>query len=205
MERLLILLLLAGCDAGAEREAAAPPSGASPAGRESSSKASPAEQAAQIQQRAERALAAILADPAGARYSDLRAGAAGALCGRVEDRQAGGRSDGSRPFVVTPEGVAVLSATAEVMFTDPEDLFPDFYIRWCASPDELRRIGPRIAAAPLPETVPAEVLTGPTEGAPLPPAAAEVAKAAPPAAPPPVEEDSFSRAVLRNGSDGTAR
>ena len=205
MERLLILLLLAGCDAGAEREAAAPPSGASPAGRESSSEASPAEQAAQIQQRAERALAAILADPAGARYSDLRAGAAGALCGRVEDRQAGGRSDGSRPFVVTPEGVAVLSATAEVMFADPEDLFPDFYIRWCASPDELRRIGPRIAAAPLPETVPAEVLTDATDGAPRPPAAADVAKATPPAAPPPTEEDSFSRAVLRNGSDGVAR
>lgn len=205
MKRLLILLLLAGCDAGAEHEAAAPPSGGSPAGRESSSEASPAQQAEQFRQRAERALAAILADPAGARYSDLRAGAAGALCGRVEDRPADGRSDGPRPFVVTPEGAAVLSATPEVMFADPEDLFPDFYIRWCASPDELRRIGPRIAAAPLSEAVPAEALTGVTEGVPLPPAEADVAKAAPPAAPRPVEEDSFSRAVLRKGSDGAVR
>lgn len=203
MKRLLILLLLlAGCDAGAEREAAPPPFEASPAGREPSSGASSAEQAAQFRQRAERALAAILADPAGAGYSDLRAGAAGALCGRVDARQVDGRSDGPRPFVVTPEGVAVLSATTEVMFAAPEDLFPDFYIRWCASPDELRRIGPRIAAARLPDAVPAEILTGPIEGVPLPPAAAEVAKAAPPAAPPPAEEDSFSRAVLRKGSDG---
>jgi hypothetical protein len=66
-------------------------------------------------------------------------------------RHAGGRRsrgpDGKpawRPFVVTPEGVAVVSTTPEVRITDPEDPFPDFYIRWCASPAELARLQPNM-------------------------------------------------------------
>jgi hypothetical protein len=210
MRRLLILLLLAGCDSEPAPEAGPAPDGSLPAAADASGAASPAQQAAQNQQRASQALAAILVDPESARYSEVRAGAAGSVCGLVDAKQADGKHGGPRPFVVTPEGVAVISTTPQVMFADPEDIFPDFYIRWCASPEELQGIGPRIASGPAPDVNLAEDLTSIIDAAVPPPAAeppvTETAKAPPP--PPaqaPGEEDSFSRAVLRNRSDGASR
>jgi hypothetical protein len=208
---LILLLLLAACDSDPAPEIEPVPDGALSAAAGAPSTASPAEQAAQNQQRASQALAVILADPESARYSDVRAGAAGSVCGLVDAKQAGGKYAGPRPFVVTPEGVAVISTTPQVMFDDPEDLFPDFYIRWCASPEELRGIGPRIASGPIPDMNLADDLTSIVDGAvpPPPPSAepqpVEAAKATPPPAQPPGEEDSFSRAVLRNRSDGAPR
>jgi len=202
---LTLLLLLAGCDSDpagdtAPASEAAVPAAAVPAAL------SPAQQAAQNQEKAAQALAAILADPKSARYSEVRAGAAGAVCGRIDAKQPDGGAAGPRPFVVTPEGVAVISPAPQVMFDDPDDMFPDFYIRWCASPEELKRIGPRIAAAPPPEAPPAEDLTAVLDTALPPPAApqaaADAARATPP---PPREEDSFSSAVMRKPRDGEGR
>jgi hypothetical protein len=171
------------------------------------------ETAAQAQQRAVSALSVILPDAKSARYAEVRPGTAGAVCGLVDAKQGDGKYSGPRPFVVSPEGVAVVSTTPQVNFGDAEDLFPDFYIRWCATPAELRLIGPRIAlpeASPppaadeLPELLESEIAAAPPAGGPaeppLPEAAAAQPKASAPSAPP--GEDSFSSAVLRERKDG---
>ena len=195
MRRLLIFLLLAGCERQVADDAAPAPSG-TPSAELRQTKGEEGSPAADLRRRAEQALTAILTEPATARYSDLRLGAAGALCGRVDDNR------GPRPFIVTPEGVGVISMTPDVMFEDPEDVFPDFYIRWCATPEELRGIGPRIASRNLEEVAPDAESTLVMETVPSPPAPAET-----PPLPPPVssDEDSFSRAVIRNESKGAGR
>ena len=206
---LILLLFLAACDAEPAQGDEAAADGALPAAAPPGGIASPAQQAAQNQQRASQALAVILVDPESARYSEVRAGTGGSVCGRVDAKQADGKYSGPRPFVVTPEGVAVISATGRVMFEDPEDLFPDFYIRWCASPEELRGLGPRIASNPMPDLNLAEDLTAIVEAeVPLPvtePQPAETAKAPSSPSQTPPEDDSFSRAVLRNRSEGAPR
>ena len=151
MKKLLaLLLLLSSCDSAKEE-------GEAPAGAPSQSAAAGAapgaEDAARMQQRIQQSLAPILMDPASARYANVRSGAAGAVCGNVDAKQAG-TFTGFRPFVITPDGVAVVSTASRVLFNDALDPFSDFYIRWCASPEELQRIGPEIAAAPDPLTDP---------------------------------------------------
>lgn len=186
MRRMLLLLLLAGCDArpdadGEGNEVLAAPQAAT-------GQATAGEQGAANMALAKQALGAILEDPASARYSEVRSGAAGSVCGRVD----------SRPFVVTPEGVAVVSPAPKVMFDDPDDVFPDFYIRWCASSEELRRIGPRVVTGPLPDLPPIEEYPLiPGDEPPAPPVEALPPPAPGKAKPPSAEEDSFSRAVLR--------
>jgi hypothetical protein len=147
------------------------------------------------------------------RFGNLRAGAAGSVCGDVEARQLDGKR-GVRPFVITPEGVAVVSSTAQVSIQDPEDPFPDFYIRWCASPAELARLQPGMVGgetlgigAPPPEIpdvppdVPADLPVAPQMEAPKEAPAAQ-AKAEPPPRPPaPTNNDSFFNAVARPGKD----
>ena len=210
MKRMLLLLALAGCDssneatpvqvAGGEmtgQAAALPASGAS---------ASPD----QLQARARAALDVILPDP-NMRFANLRAGASNALCGEVEAKQIDGKR-GVRPFVITPEGVAVVSTTAQVQLTDPEDPFPDFYIRWCASPEELARLQPNMVGG---ETLglgvpPPDIPDVPTDvPAALPAPAPEPARETPPAQakaeapsrpPAPTSDDSFFNAVARPGS-----
>jgi hypothetical protein len=210
----LALLLLAGCDsqedAPPEQTAGSqtPPPAVTPAG-------SAAQNPAQAAERAKAALAVILVDPKSARYSEVRSGTAGAVCGRVDSMQGDGKYSGARPFVVTPEGVAVISTAPRVMFGDPEDVFPDFYIRWCASPEELRTIGPNVALADrlgaeleaggietVPEFDPADAPPVPEAPPPAaPPGTAPAAPAAAPANPPAGGEDSFSSAVLRKRPD----
>jgi len=201
---LLIPLLLAGCDDSSGGGTAAPPGDMPAAGV---GQTAPADPAAVHREKARQALAAILPDAERALYSDVRGGAAGAVCGRVDANQADGGSPGPRPFVVTPEGVGLISSTAGIRFEDPEDLFPDFYIRWCATPEELRRIGPRIAAENTQDLLPPEEPAPIVEAA-LPPEGPPAVMPEPTAraaAPPPTDEDSFSRAVLRNGNEGAAR
>ncbi len=203
------MLLLAGCNSKAPEDT--PPTPAAGASGASSAPATAAAgDAAQLETRARGALAVIVPDPKTMRFAELKAGAAGAVCGRVESRQPDGKP-GVRPFVVTPEGVAVISTAAQVNLTDPEDPFPDFYIRWCATPAELARLQPTMvggetlglgAAPPVPDIpdVPPDL---PGDVAPALPEApverpAPVAKAEPPPKPPaPTAADSFFNVVAR--------
>jgi hypothetical protein len=216
-------VLLAGCESGEEAPAqegagspALPPAAAG-------ASASPAADAARAEERARAALAVILVDPKSARYSEVRRGTAGSVCGRVDSKQADGKYAGARPFVVTPEGVAVVSAAPRVVFDDPEDVFPDFYIRWCASPEELRTIGPSVALSDRLETgLEAGNIAGldgiiapeipPSPEAPVavgeaPPASKADAPRSPAAGANQGarEEDSFARAVLRKEESGAAK
>jgi hypothetical protein len=208
---LIAGLLVAGCDWGRDEDAAPGSEGAAlPAGADALSAAG-GDSAAQAQQKAVHALSVILPDAKSARYAEVRAGTAGAVCGMVDAKQPDGKYSGPRPFAVSPEGVAVVSTSPQVMFDDPEDVFPDFYIRWCATPAELRLIGPRVAlpgeppptVEEIPDLLEQEIAAAPP---PLPPAAPEPppptaqAKATTPAPPP--GDDSFSSAVVRERKDG---
>jgi hypothetical protein len=163
----------------------------------------------QLQAQAERGLAGVLLDPKDARYSNIRAGSAGAVCGEVDSRQENGRFGRPRPFAVTAEGVAVVSPTTRIRFGDPADLFPDFYIRWCATPEELAKLGPAVATEEPPLDAPQDNAAAMTETSAPPPAAepppppppepkAQPKEAPAPSAPPKGrDEDSFFNAVIR--------
>ena len=229
MKRLAsLLLLLSGCDSGSQTDEAssATPTPAAAAGI---SAPAGAEETARFQQRIQQSLAPILIDAESARYANLRAGAAGSVCGNVDSKQGDGNYSGPRPFVITPEGVAVISTASRVVFDDPLDPFSDFYIRWCASPDELRRLGPEIAGSlntpveagsqppDFAEALPAEAIDiappepPPAEQRPAPGATSDgrwgqTARpgASAPAAPS-ANEDSFADAVLRKSEDSKAK
>lgn len=117
--------------------------------------AAPAENAAQAQAagpmpRILAAMGALLVDPGSARYSNLREGSVGSFCGTVAVRQPDGTHAAPVPFVVTPEGVAHVSATPHLSWEAPEDPFPTAYARWCATPQELEAMRAAIAASPAP-------------------------------------------------------
>lgn len=146
MRRLAALLLLSACSqepvgTGDETEAGGEPSAAA------SASANLSGDAAGLEERVDRAMAAVLQDPGGARYRNLRAGLAGTVCGEVDPARKGGGHAGFRPFLVTPEGVGRVAAGPRLTFDDATDPFPDFYIRWCATPEELRRLEPELRAA----------------------------------------------------------
>jgi hypothetical protein len=205
MRKLLTLLLLAGCDSSGSDEEAR--SGQAPNGGAGPVPAAAPNPAAQLESRARGALGPIVSDPKSIRFAELKAGAAGAVCGRVETKQPDGKP-AVRSFVVTPEGVAVISTAAQLNLSDPEDPFPDFYIRWCASPAELAQLQPQmvggetlgLGAAPPPEIpdLPPEL---PGDPEPQPPVTERpAAKAEPPPRPPvPTNEDSFFNVVARPG------
>lgn len=144
MKRLLVVLLLAGCGAESQGDDATGEPGMA-AGAENLLADTGAEDPAKLRARVLAAMAPILPDAASARYGGIRSGVAGSVCGQVEAKSADGKYAGPRPFVISPQGVAVISPTAQISFENPEETFPDFYIRWCASPEELATIGPRVA------------------------------------------------------------
>ena len=204
-------LLLGACESERAPEKA---NGGAPAAAAFDEVAGAAQDPAKVEARLRQVMAAILKDPESAQYWNVRGEPTGAICGQVDPNE-GGKLTGARPFVVTPEGVGLISATPEIMYGDPADMFPDFYIRWCATPEELAQVGPAIArreaaedpppapdlpgleAPPPPEApVPAPAAAPPplapaakTQAAPSPPAAAPKSEAA--------EEESFSKAVRR--------
>ncbi|HEX8402860.1 MAG TPA: hypothetical protein VF628_14300 [Allosphingosinicella sp.] len=212
MRRFLPLLLLAGCDSQADQDPGAAPGAQAPAAQAGPPlPADGSASASQLGERAKTSLRAIIADPGSMRFANLRAGASGSVCGDVDAKQADGQK-AVRPFVVTPEGVAVVSTTAQVKVDDPEDPFPDFYIRWCASPEELARLQPNMVGG---ETLglgapPPDIPDVPTDvPAALPAPAPEPARETPPAQakaeapsrpPAPTSDDSFFNAVARPGS-----
>lgn len=181
----------------------------SPAGLEPSLPAAPG--AEQLQAKARTALASVLLNPVDARYFNVRAGAPGGVCGEVDSWQGDGRFGGPRPFVVTPEGVAVVSPTTRVVFGNPADMFPDFYIRWCATPEELAKLGPGIreeeppedpaanmAAAPdMDLSPPIAVPKLPIAPPPVPQTGGKAARSEQPPEPNATDKDSFFNAVIR--------
>ena len=208
MRKLLILLLLAGCDSSDSDEQASAGQAATGAGGPVPAAAQ--NPAVQLESRARGALGPIVSDPKSIRFAELKAGSAGSVCGRVEVKQPDGKP-AVRPFVVTPEGLAVISTASQLNLSDPEDPFPDFYIRWCASPAELAQLQPQMiggdtlglgaSSSPppdipdLPPDLPGDIEPSPT---PAPERPAAQAKAEPPPRPPvPTNEDSFFNVVAR--------
>ena len=186
-----ILLLLAGCGgqnpAEGEEESAEvrPPAIDLPA-------VAAGEDPAKLQEAVRRAMAAALPGAASARYQNIRAGVGGAVCGDV----ATGPGP-FRPFVITPDTLAVVAPGPAIAFDDPSDFFADAWIRWCATPEELERIGPQLRQAAARPAAPAEEPASPPplDLPPPEPAPRPAPKPKPPADPPRI--DSFFNSVQR--------
>lgn len=202
---LPVLLALAGCGSDPRQPGGGGAQG-DPARLEPALPEAPNQ--AQLEAKAAQALSSVLLSPKDARYWNLRPGSSGAVCGEVDSRQEDGKFGGPRPFVVTPEGVAMVSPATRVVYGDPGDLFPDFYIRWCATPEELTKLGPNIREEAPAEPGAANMADGtdlmPAGDAPLPappPASPRVEISKPeqvsPTKPPSGDEDSFFNAVIR--------
>jgi len=167
------------------------------------------EDPAALQARITRAMAVALPDAGTAQYRALRTGAGGAACGEVATTGKSAASGVYRPFVVTPDGLAVVAAGPAIAWADPDDFVADAWIRWCATPEELQRLGPQLQSAAVNSAAAAPPVT---EGPDLPlPPVRDDAAAAPPeppaaaAAPPPPRKrdapppriDSFFNSVDR--------
>jgi hypothetical protein len=207
MKTLLpILLLLASCGSkNAEEDAASNgSSGEVPAGAAASPSA---EESAALQAKVSRAMAVVLPGAGTAEYRNVRAGAGGAACGEVAT--AGKEAGIFRPFIVTPDGLGVVASGPAIAWDDPNDFVADAWIRWCATPEELARLGPQLqnaavnsaaAAAEVPAAEPDLPLPPVRDGAPL---TAPPPEASPPpqrkeAPPPPPRIDSFFNSVDRS-------
>ena len=191
MKKLLpILAVLASCNSQASEEDAAGEAGAAAAGVAAPLPAG--EDMAALQAKVSRAMAVALPEAGTAEYRGLRAGAGGAACGEVATQ---GKGAGIfRPFVVTPDGLAVVASGPAIAWDDPDDFVADAYIRWCASPEELQRLAPQIQSAAVNS---AATLPPVEEGPdlPLPPVREDApAAAAPPA---PAEEPTAPRAARK--------
>jgi hypothetical protein len=216
MKRLLILLLLlASCDSQRDEASGGRGAATAPAGLEDP--LIKAADPAALQRRAETAMTAAVLDPASARYANIREGSGGSICGDVNAKGEDGRLQGFRPFVVSPEGVAVVSSAATIMFDNPADLYPDFYLRYCAPLEELPTLHQKIVARTPDLPAPPDASLGPAPPSDLPPLDDPVGAAPPPPpvpAPKPAprtpaptkdqakaptgDEDSFFNAVIRN-------
>lgn len=209
MKRLLILLLLAGCEGQRDENGNGAVPAAAHAGMEDPMANAAGVDPKLLQARAQTAVGAAILDPASARYANLREGSGGSICGHVSAKGDDGRLQGFRPFVVTPEGVAVVSSAATIAFDNPADIYPDFYLRYCAPLEELPMLHSKIAGrnsdlpppgAGLPPPAPLDLppLDLPTRAPPPPP---PPPSARGPAAPKPEtkagDEDSFFNAVIR--------
>ena len=153
-----------------------------------------------LRSRVQTALSGLVPSPMTARYANLRNGSAGAACGEVE------LVPGAplHPFVVTADGVATVNTSAEIHLENPDDPFPDLYMQYCASVEELQRLGDRLenvstVAIPAPVDVPPTPVPqaddGPPDELPVdePPAPAPRNDRRAPAG----DDDSFFNAVVR--------
>jgi hypothetical protein len=203
----LILLLLAGCGSKTTDEGGGDAAMAEGDPFANAAAAAGADDPARLQDLVVRGMAGVLQDARNAQYRDLRAGVGGAACGYVAPK--GAPAAGFRPFVVTPDAIGVVGAAQAISFEDPDDLLADAWIRWCATPEELQRLGPTLQAAAAasagsPAAEPADSQLPPPgfqvpvppapEPQPDPPPPPPQAKAkAPP--PPPPQIDSFFNSV----------
>ena len=158
---------------------------------------------ARLQALIDETMPAALANAKDAQYRNVRAGAGGAVCGEVSSA-----NQPFLPFVITPAKIALVGSTPQIQFADPSDLLADAYVRWCATPEELSRIGPQLHQAvsdPANITM-SQVTVAPPPPLPEAPDGAETPAAAPPPAakapakpapPPPQDIDSFMNSVAR--------
>ncbi|MEA3062162.1 MAG: hypothetical protein QOJ94_1943 [Sphingomonadales bacterium] len=157
---------------------------------------------ARLQALIDETMPAALGNVRGAQYRNVRAGAGGAVCGEVSSA-----NQPFLPFVITPAKIALVGSTPQIQFADPSDLLADAYVRWCATPEELDRIGPQLhQAVSDPANITMSQVTAaapppvpPPPGGAEPPAAAPppAAKAAPARPAPPQDIDSFMNSVAR--------
>lgn len=181
MKRLLALsLLLAGCGSETPNEAADEAPAAPPALPLPGNEAAP--DMAMLQGRVDAAMKTALQDSEAAAYRNVRPGLADTVCGEVDPAKKGGGRSGFRPFIVTPQGAALLARGPVLTFDDPTDSFPDLYIRWCASEEELKRLGPQLDRAIAHQAGPGGSLIDPED---IPPPALPDNVAAPMPEPPP--------------------
>ncbi|MFL6862646.1 MAG: hypothetical protein ACJ8DZ_06580, partial [Allosphingosinicella sp.] len=120
-----------------------------------------------------RAMPAALGGARDPRYANLRAGVGGAACGEVS-----AAGEPARPFIVTPDAVAIVAEAPKLRFADPGDFAADAWVRWCATPEELAAIQAEIKRA---AADPANIAMAATADA---AAGAEPAQAPPPEAAP---------------------
>ncbi|HEY0149005.1 MAG TPA: hypothetical protein VGB70_08360 [Allosphingosinicella sp.] len=205
MRKLLpILLLLASCGPKESEDVAAGEGENSlPVANQAGLPSGP--DMAALEERVRRAMAVALPDSAGAQYRSLRLGAGGAACGELVTTGKGPAAGIPRAFVVTPDGLAVVASGPTIAWEDPDDFVADAWIRWCATPEELARLGPQLRSAAVNSA--ATAVPVPEEpDLPLPPVreeapAAEAPRAEPAPRPksaaPPPRIDSFFNSVDR--------
>jgi hypothetical protein len=202
---VLILLALGGCGQKGPRDATEPADPANGAALNLAVAAAPTDPA-QLQALIERGMASSLRDPKAAQYRNVRAGAGGAACGEVAVRPGAP----FLPFVVTPDALAVLGTRPDIAWEDPDDFLADAWIRWCASPEELAKLGPRLqnaarsappppgneVSAAIPSPIdPSVVAVDPPPPPPSDRVAPPPAPAPPPKPAPPPQIDSFFNSV----------
>jgi hypothetical protein len=183
-----ILLLLAGCgskNAADSNDAA----GALPPELTPNMAAVDANKAAQVQALIDKGLPAVLPDARSAQYRNVRPGGAGSACGEVSGKS----THGFVPFVVSPDGIAVVGKSAKIAYEDPNDFLADAWIRWCATPEELKNVAAAVQKA-KPDALPANFSLPPDVP---PPAAAAEPAAKPTKPPPPPQIGSFFNSVAR--------
>lgn len=158
---------------------------------------------ARLQALIAQAIPAAIPDAKDAQYRNVRGGAGGAVCGEVASKPVGRAAPVFRPFVINPDGLAVVAATPKLAFDDPTDFTADAWIRWCASPEELKKLAPQLRHAQAsPVSIDGNVQAG-TE--PIPPATIPppppppVAKPTPAPKPPPASIGSFFNSVQHSG------
>src|SRR5688572_11580972 len=106
MKRLLALLLLSGCNSGEPADVGEEPDAAPAVADIGNTLAADPET---LQARVDAAMRAALQDADGAGYRNVRAGVSNTICGEVDPGRKGGGHAGFRPFLVTPEGAAIVA------------------------------------------------------------------------------------------------
>jgi hypothetical protein len=201
---LLILRLLAGCGSKGGGGQAANDAYAASGNDLLDNLAIPAgDDPARLQALIDRAMPTAIENAKDAQYRNVRSGAGGSVCGEVAAKPAKG-APVFVPFVINPDALAVVGTGPKIDFSNPDDFLADAYIRWCATPDELKRLAPDLnrAAAQAPSVVPPAADGGDSVTAtalPIAPPAAETPPSEPPARPrkppPPPQIDSFFNSV----------
>jgi hypothetical protein len=148
-----------------------------------------------------KAMPAVIPDANDAQYRNLRGSVGGGVCGEVAAKPAGRPAPVFRPFVINPEGIAVVAETPKLAFDDPSDFVADAWIRWCASPEELQKLAPQLHhAATDPNAITGNVDAGAEPPLPeTPPPLPASAKPVPAPKPPPSSVESFFNSVQHSG------